>query len=145
MRLKGSKDFHLTYFSLCVFYRKLKLYEEQELTMQVFSEPNEIQMPPDNQQIQHNSITQNLLSMEPPPSLLLDNPYDYDLSHLNDGRGGDNTYATIQPRDYSSNHHKNNNNISSSNNLINSNSNNLLDADYATLRDTRVPSVSAFY
>lgn len=131
---------------LCI-HRKLKLYEEQELTMQVFSEPNEIQMPPDNQQIQNNSITQNLLSMEPPSSLLLDNPYDYDLSNLNDGRGGDNTYATIQPRDYS-NHHNNNissNNSNNNNNLINSNSSNLFDADYATLRDTRVPSVSAFH
>lgn len=116
--------------------------------MQVFSDPNEIQLPPDNHPIpQSNPITQNLLSLEPP--LLLDNPYDYDLTNLND-RLGDNTYATIQPRDYSTRHHNisnlNNNNINisnnSSNNLINSNSNNLIDADYATLRDTRVPSVS---
>ena len=61
--------------------------------MQVFSEPNEIQMPPDNHQIQSNSITQNLLSLEPPSSLLLDSPYD----------GGDNTYATIQPRNFTNN------------------------------------------
>ena len=101
--------------------------------MQVFSEPNEIQMPPDHQP-QSNSITQNLLSLEPPSSLLLDSPYD--MTH----DGGDNTYATIQPRNFTNNNHSSNNN-----NLISttSNSSNLFDADYATLRNNRVPSVSA--
>lgn len=109
------------------------MYEEQELTMQVFSEPNEIQMPTVNHQPQSNSITQNLLSLEPPSSLLLDSPYD--LTH----DGGDNTYATIQPRNFTNNNHSSNNN-----NLISttSNSSNLFDADYATLRNNRVPSVS---
>jgi hypothetical protein len=53
--------------------RKLKIYEEQELTMKIFAEPSEFQMPPDNSSLrQHNnSIAQNLFGMETPPVPLL--------------------------------------------------------------------------
>lgn len=126
-------------------HRKLKLYEEQELTMQVFSDPNEIQMPSDNGMssvaVRHqNLITQNLIGLETPPSLLLDGLYE--LDQLNDGGIGiletDNTYATIQPRTYNNNDNRSNNNLINGSNT-NSNSINLIDTDYATLRSSNAP------
>ena len=126
-----------------MLYRKLKLYEEQELTMQVFSDPNEIQMPNDNGMSvarHQNLTTQNLIGLETPPSLLLDGLYE--LDQLNDGGIGiletDNTYATIQPRTYNNNDNRNNNNLINGSNT-NSNSINLIDTDYATLRSSNAP------
>lgn len=79
------------------FYRKLKLYEEQELTMQVFSEP---EASPGTPQTNHES------------SRALERRDSYETA---------NTYATIQPR-----------NISQMVEID----------DYASLRNTRPPSVS---
>ncbi|XP_037922792.1 cadherin-87A [Hermetia illucens] len=79
--------------------QKLKLYEEQELTMQVFSEPE-------------------FCSTSDPSPTTLDRRDSFGTSHA-----GDNTYATIQPR----------------------NGSQIADvADYATLRDNRVPSMYEF-
>lgn len=111
--------------------------------MQVFSDPNEIQMPNDNGMSvarHQNLTTQNLIGLETPPSLLLDGLYE--LDQLNDGGIGiletDNTYATIQPRTYNNNDNRNNNNLINGSNT-NSNSINLIDTDYATLRSSNAP------
>lgn len=81
--------------------QKLKLYEEQELTMQVFSEPELTQQ----QHQQLNSSSNNTSSSGSPLQqeqalvLGLDRRNSYELSQ----GGGDNTYATIQPRNYTAN------------------------------------------
>lgn len=56
--------------------RKLKLYEEQELTMQVFSEPDHISNSDAPGHLDHRSS----------------------LEQVHHGQSVDNTYATIQPR-----------------------------------------------
>ncbi|GAB0095360.1 Cadherin-87A [Sergentomyia squamirostris] len=90
--------------------QKLKLYEEQELTMQVFSEPEMLNA--------HNSP-----SHQDGLPLTLNRRDSYETSQ----GGGDNTYATIQPRNISSQ--------VGDNNL----------ADYATLRNPNgVPSMYEF-
>lgn len=65
--------------NLVFHYRKLKLYEEQELTMQVFLEPEGLQYSVDdiNSTDRRNSFDTNIT--------------------------GDNTYATIQPRTHNPN------------------------------------------
>ncbi|XP_059616920.1 cadherin-87A [Phlebotomus argentipes] len=65
--------------------QKLKLYEEQELTMQVFSEPEMMSM--NNSSSQQDGLP-----------LTLNRRDSYETSQ----GGGDNTYATIQPRNISS-------------------------------------------
>ncbi|XP_055683308.1 cadherin-87A isoform X2 [Lutzomyia longipalpis] len=65
--------------------QKLKLYEEQELTMQVFSEPEVMS-------------TNNSSSQQDGLPLTLNRRDSYETSQ----GGGDNTYATIQPRNISS-------------------------------------------
>ncbi|XP_055710433.1 cadherin-87A isoform X2 [Phlebotomus papatasi] len=65
--------------------QKLKLYEEQELTMQVFSEPEIMS-------------TNNSSSQQDGLPLTLNRRDSYETSQ----GGGDNTYATIQPRNISS-------------------------------------------
>lgn len=122
--------------------RKLKIYEEQELTMKIFAEPSEFQMPPDNSSLrQNNGITQNLLGMETPPApLLIDTFGGFGSSDA--GGDLDNNYATIQPINYSNNSNNNSsslvNNSRSTNNTIN-----LIDSDYQTLRNSpRAPPVS---
>ncbi|KAL1376738.1 hypothetical protein pipiens_016725 [Culex pipiens pipiens] len=129
--------------------QKLKLYEEQELTMQVFSEPELTQQ----QQHQLNNSSNNTSSSGSPLQhqqeqalvLGLDRRNSYELSQ----GGGDNTYATIQPRNYGTN-------LST---VLGSGiggggggggggvgglglSGEM--ADYATLRDTRAPSMYEF-
>lgn len=108
--------------------QKLKLYEEQELTMQVFSEPENMNPqstpPPHNN---NNSSMTNNLEIIPHSDIMDDglllssrrdsDPYD----------PMDNTYATIQPRTISSH-------VSAGDTI----------EDYATLRTTHsaTPSVS---
>jgi hypothetical protein len=128
-------------------HRKLKIYEEQELTMKIFAEPSEFQLPiAENSSIrQQHSITQNLLGMETPPTPLIDTYGGSDA-----GGDFDTNYATIL--NYSNNNNNNNNSNSSSSNHHNNsalannsrNTNNaLIDADYQTLRNApRVPPVS---
>jgi len=131
-----------SFIDYCCYFpnRKLKIYEEQELTMKVFAE-NEFHLPPDNrqQQQQHhhqqNAITHNLLGMDTPPERsmpLIDSSDDLD----------NNNYATIQPINYSNN--ITNNSLNNSSRNTNNNSINLIDAnDYQTLRNSsRVPPVS---
>jgi hypothetical protein len=106
--------------------QKLKIYEEQELTMKIFAEPSEFQVTPDSASLRQHSITQNLLGMETPPVPLL---IDGDL---------DNNYATIQPNYSHNNSSSFANNSRSTNNTIN-----LIDSDYQTLRNSpRAPTVS---
>jgi apolipoprotein N-acyltransferase len=106
--------------------QKLKIYEEQELTMKIFAEPSEFQITPDSASLRQHSITQNLLGMETPPVPLL---IDGDL---------DNNYATIQPSYSHNNSSSFVNNSRSTNNTIN-----LIDSDYQTLRNSpRGPTVS---
>lgn len=106
--------------------QKLKLYEEQELTMQVFSEPEN--MNPQSTPPPHNnnnmSMNQNLEII--PPNDLIDEGHLLGSSRRDSYDPGDNTYATIQPRTISSQI-----------------SGDLLD-DYATLRNNHsaTPSVS---
>ncbi|XP_053682239.1 cadherin-87A [Sabethes cyaneus] len=76
--------------------QKLKLYEEQELTMQVFSEPELTQQ--QQQQISSNNTSPSI-NQEQALVLGLDRRDSYELSQ----GGGDNTYATIQPRNFTSN------------------------------------------
>uniref|UniRef100_A0A1A9WEW2 Cadherin domain-containing protein n=1 Tax=Glossina brevipalpis TaxID=37001 RepID=A0A1A9WEW2_9MUSC len=100
--------------------QKLKLYEEQELTMQVFSEPDHVSnsdMPTNIEQ--RNSSDQIHHTM-------------------------DNTYATIQPRN--SNHTVNGNGNGNGRNLDMSRmETHMADfADYATLRNNRAPSMYEF-
>lgn len=121
-------------------FRKLKIYEEQELTMKIFAEPSEFQMPPDSSSLrQQNSITQNLLGMETPPAPLLIDAFG-GFGSSDAGGDLDNNYATIQPINYSGNNNSSSlvNNSRSTNNTIN-----LIDADYQTLRNSpRSPPVS---
>lgn len=114
-------------------YRKLKIYEEQELTMKIFAEPSEFQIPADNSSLrQHNSITQNLLGMETPPApLLIDSFGGFGSSDA--GGDLDNNYATIQPINYSSSSNNNNSSLADNSRSTN-NTINLIDADYQTLR-----------
>lgn len=102
--------------------QKLKLYEEQELTMQVFSEPEHMN-PQSTPPPHNNNLSQamnNNLEIIPDDGLLLGR------SDSDSYDPGDNTYATIQPRTISSQ-------ISSADMI----------EDYATLRDTHsaTPSV----
>uniref|UniRef100_A0A8D8JF25 Cadherin-87A n=1 Tax=Culex pipiens TaxID=7175 RepID=A0A8D8JF25_CULPI len=127
--------------------QKLKLYEEQELTMQVFSEPELTQQ----QQHQLNNSSNNTSSSGSPLQhqqeqalvLGLDRRNSYELSQ----GGGDNTYATIQPRNYGTNLSTvlgsgigggggggGGGGLGLSGEM----------ADYATLRDTRAPSMYEF-
>ncbi|XP_055524329.1 cadherin-87A [Wyeomyia smithii] len=76
--------------------QKLKLYEEQELTMQVFSEP-ELTQQQQQQQMSPNAAPS--INQEQALVLGLDRRDSYELSQ----GGGDNTYATIQPRNFTSN------------------------------------------
>ncbi|CRK91477.1 CLUMA_CG005143, isoform A [Clunio marinus] len=121
--------------------QKLKIYEEQELTMKIFAEPSEFQLPPDNSSLrQQNSITQNLLGMETPPApLLIDSFGGFGSSDA--GGDLDNNYATIQPINYSNNNSSSTaNNSRSTNNTVN-----LIDADYQTLRSSpRAPPIFEF-
>lgn len=109
--------------------------------MKIFAEPGEFQMPPDNSssQRQQNSITQNLLGMETPPTpVLIDTFGGFGSSDA--GGDLDNNYATIQPINYSNSHNNSSslvNNSRSTNNTVN-----LIDADYQTLRSSpRAPLV----
>ncbi|XP_058466683.1 cadherin-87A isoform X2 [Malaya genurostris] len=83
--------------------QKLKLYEEQELTMQVFSEPEltqqQHQQQQQQQQLNSANTTSSSINQEQALVLGLDRRDSYELSQ----GGGDNTYATIQPRNYTSN------------------------------------------
>ncbi|XP_055623372.1 cadherin-87A [Toxorhynchites rutilus septentrionalis] len=81
--------------------QKLKLYEEQELTMQVFSEPEltQQQQQQHQQQLNNSNNTSSSINPEQPLVLGLDRRDSYELSQ----GGGDNTYATIQPRNYGTN------------------------------------------
>lgn len=108
------------------FCRKLKLYEEQELTMQVFSEP-------EISQIENANV--NSVQSERRDS--------YEVSQI-----GDNTYATILPRNLphamAGSSHENNGTIRSlrmpSNSAVSTIGNGEV-ADYATLRNvSRAPS-----
>lgn len=63
--------------------RKLKLYEEQELTMQVFSEPDMM-----------SQVVDTISASQPASVILMDRRNSYELASQID----DNTYATIQPR-----------------------------------------------
>lgn len=138
--------------------RKLKIYEEQELTMKIFAEPSEFQLPinensssgrqkqPHHQhQPRGNPLTQNLLGMETPPTPLLDT---YNGSETE----GDleTNYATILNytinNNSNSNNTNNNDNIRSSSTLVNNsrgtnNIINLIDADYQTVRNTVSPRI----
>lgn len=117
--------------------RKLKIYEEQELTMKIFAEPSEqLHSSPDNSSIRNhsNSITQNLLGMETPPAPLLD---------FDSGGDFDNNYATIQPMNYSSSSTTNNQSLLANDSRSTNNTINLIDSDYQTLmRNSRAPGVS---
>lgn len=136
-------------------HRKLKIYEEQELTMKIFAEPSEFQLPivetsssmRQQQQQHHNnqhggsSLTQNLLGMETPPTQLLDT---YNGSEA--GGDLDTNYATILNYSINNNSSSSNNNNSSNSALANNsrstnNTINLIDADYQTLRAPRIPPV----
>ncbi|XP_061400398.1 cadherin-87A [Musca vetustissima] len=112
--------------------QKLKLYEEQELTMQVFSEPDHIS----NSDIQGH----------------MDHCGSMEQQHV-----VDNTYATIQPRNHGGNstgmvggggggvnggQNPNNGVGPSSHGRIDPHMNDF--ADYATLRNNRVPSMFEF-
>uniref|UniRef100_A0A1I8MKU3 Cadherin domain-containing protein n=1 Tax=Musca domestica TaxID=7370 RepID=A0A1I8MKU3_MUSDO len=108
--------------------QKLKLYEEQELTMQVFSEPDHIS----NSDIQGH----------------MDHCGSMEQQHV-----VDNTYATIQPRNHVGNsggmvgggngqQHPNNGGGPSSHGRMDPHMNDF--ADYATLRNNRVPSMFEF-
>jgi hypothetical protein len=135
-------------------YRKLKIYEEQELTMKIFAEPSEFQLPLAENSMSmrqnttnSNNLTQNLLGMETPPTPLLDTYNTYNGSDA--GGDLDTNYATIL--NYSNNSNSNNNNSTLANNSRNINNTiNLIDADYQTLRNTqqqhqRVPPVSIMH
>lgn len=111
--------------------------------MKIFAEPSEFQLPivessssiRHQQQQHHGTLTQNLLGMETPPTPLLDT---YNGSDI--GGEFDTNYATIL--NYST--HNNNNNNSSNSALVNNsrstnNAINLIDADYQTLRNPRIP------
>lgn len=84
--------------------QKLKLYEEQELTMQVFSEPEN--MNPQSTPPPHNNNNQamnNNLEIIPPNDLLMDDDHLMAMRRDSDSYDPcDNTYATIQPRTISS-------------------------------------------
>lgn len=110
--------------------QKLKLYEEQELTMQVFSEPEN--MNPQSTPPPHNNNNQamnNNLEIIPPNDLLMDDGHLLAMRRDSDSYDpGDNTYATIQPRTISS---------QISGDMI---------EDYATLRSPHsTPSVSLHF
>nr|XP_040218321.2 cadherin-87A isoform X1 [Anopheles coluzzii]XP_049463650.1 cadherin-87A isoform X1 [Anopheles coluzzii]XP_049463651.1 cadherin-87A isoform X1 [Anopheles coluzzii]XP_049463652.1 cadherin-87A isoform X1 [Anopheles coluzzii]XP_049463653.1 cadherin-87A isoform X1 [Anopheles coluzzii]XP_049463654.1 cadherin-87A isoform X1 [Anopheles coluzzii] len=137
--------------------QKLKLYEEQELTMQVFSEPEMSQQ----QSMNHSNSTNS--SQDPPSQLSLTLGLDhhhqlhhhqqsaahqqrrdsYDLS-----QAGDNTYATIQPRNYGTSNLSTvlgsslapPGALSSSGVTSPSATSSSEVADYATLRNSRAPS-----
>jgi hypothetical protein len=120
--------------------------------MKIFAEPSEFQLPiveTSSSLRQHhhggNSITHNLLGMETPPTPLLLDTYNGDAA----GMGGDldTNYATILNYSINNNSSSSNNNNSSSSALANNsrstnNTINLIDADYQTLRNPRVPPVS---
>uniref|UniRef100_A0A182Y7D4 Cadherin domain-containing protein n=1 Tax=Anopheles stephensi TaxID=30069 RepID=A0A182Y7D4_ANOST len=140
--------------------QKLKLYEEQELTMQVFSEPEMSQQQSMNNSNSTNSsqdpssqlsLTLGLehhhpLHQQPPSHLSQHRRDSYDLS-----QAGDNTYATIQPRNYGTSNLSTvlgssivpPAGLSSSGVTSTSATSSSEVADYATLRNSRAPSVSA--
>uniref|UniRef100_A0A182NLH4 Cadherin domain-containing protein n=1 Tax=Anopheles dirus TaxID=7168 RepID=A0A182NLH4_9DIPT len=139
--------------------QKLKLYEEQELTMQVFSEPEMSQ-----QQSMNNSNSTNS-SQDPSSqlSLTLGLDHHHPLHHqqaphlppqhrrdsYDMSQAGDNTYATIQPRNYGT---SNLSTVLGSGALVppgglpssgvtsTSGTSSSEVADYATLRNSRAPS-----
>ncbi|XP_053671726.1 cadherin-87A [Anopheles nili] len=135
--------------------QKLKLYEEQELTMQVFSEPEMSQ-----QQSMNNSA--NTHSSQDPSSQLsltlgLDHHQLHHHHHLQQqprrdsydlSQAGDNTYATIQPRNYGTSNLSTvlgasmvpPGGLSSSGVTGSSGAGSSEVADYATLRNSRAPS-----
>lgn len=95
--------------------QKLKLYEEQELTMQVFSEPELTQQQQQHhhqQQLNSSNNTSSSLAshqnqhhhvmQQQEQALVLGLDRRDSYPELSQG-GGDNTYATIQPRNYASN------------------------------------------
>uniref|UniRef100_A0A1A9VG57 Cadherin domain-containing protein n=1 Tax=Glossina austeni TaxID=7395 RepID=A0A1A9VG57_GLOAU len=99
--------------------QKLKLYEEQELTMQVFSEPDHVS------------------NLDVPTNLEQRNSSDQ-IHHTMD-----NTYATIQPRN--SNHTVNPSGNNGRNLDMTRIEPHMADfADYATLRNNRTPSMYEF-
>ncbi|XP_037891980.1 cadherin-87A [Glossina fuscipes] len=99
--------------------QKLKLYEEQELTMQVFSEPDHVS------------------NLDVPTNLEQRNSSDQ-IHHTMD-----NTYATIQPRN--SNHTVNASGNNGRNLDMSRIEPHMADfADYATLRNNRTPSMYEF-
>lgn len=75
MHALDSNKFY-TFNEILSLRRKLKLYEEQELTMQVFSEPDHISNSDAPGHLDHRSS----------------------LEQVHHGQSVDNTYATIQPR-----------------------------------------------
>ncbi|XP_050101039.1 cadherin-87A isoform X1 [Anopheles aquasalis] len=135
--------------------QKLKLYEEQELTMQVFSEPDMSQQ----QSMNNSNSTNSAGSPDPSSQLSLTLGLDHQLHHPQQqphlrrdsydmSQAGDNTYATIQPRNYGTS------NLSTvlgssltpagggalgSSGVTSATSSSEV-ADYATLRNSRAPS-----
>lgn len=107
--------------------QKLKLYEEQELTMQVFSEPEN--MNPQSTPPPHNNNSQSMNNNLEiiPHSDIMDEGLLLSRRDSDSYDPGDNTYATIQPRTISSQ-------ISTHDTI----------EDYATLRNNHsaTPSVS---
>lgn len=103
--------------------QKLKLYEEQELTMQVFSEPENLIAPPIVNTNNNSSMLNNNMDLIQSHNELMDDGQP--LTRRDSYDPGDNTYATIQPRTISSQ-------IAGD-----------MTDDYATLRDhNATPSVS---
>ncbi|ETN58359.1 hypothetical protein AND_010057 [Anopheles darlingi] len=144
--------------------QKLKLYEEQELTMQVFSEPDMSQQ----QSMNNSNSTNSAGSPDPSSQLSLTLGLDHQLHHSHPlqqqqqphlrrdsydmSQAGDNTYATIQPRNYGTS------NLSTvlgssltpagggalgSSGVTSATSSSEV-ADYATLRNSRAPSLFEF-
>lgn len=109
--------------------RKLKLYEEQELTMQVFSEPDMM------------SQVVDTVASQPASVILMDRRNSYELASQID----DNTYATIQPRHHlvAASHHIGGGGGSSGGGGGGGGGVGAEIADYATLRNnnSRAPSV----
>uniref|UniRef100_A0A182QKL0 Cadherin domain-containing protein n=1 Tax=Anopheles farauti TaxID=69004 RepID=A0A182QKL0_9DIPT len=135
--------------------QKLKLYEEQELTMQVFSEPEMSQQ----QSMNNSNSTHSSQDPSSQLSLTLGLDHHHPMHHQQPpqhrrdsydmSQAGDNTYATIQPRNYGTS------NLStvlgsgaivppgglpSSGVTSTSGTSSSEVADYATLRNSRAPS-----
>lgn len=115
---------HSEYRFLSSHLRKLKLYEEQELTMQVFSEPELAAHGNDG----GGGGTLLSSTAAAAAAAIMGRRNSYEASQM-----GDNTYATIQPRHQQQPHHLS----------VGGGGGGAEVADYATLRNgSRAPSVS---